>query len=312
MKKLFLVFCLFLIRTQGVAADVSTAFASYVEELFDSEDFRSLWKTFDLPRDDPDGGYLFYFVLSFAPKEDGFLFIASDRFGEERRSAPAWSVYANSSEGWGKIGSGLMLSTLGFKVDEPSRTIVEELANESFHTIQFGRNALGEQKFFMGPDTDDSTRARLKEMGSRYVPEVYKMPLSAFLRRGDLPWRPLRRENAAIAQSLDPEDGWLLEIGENMSWSEAKMLAGSLRKRVSRVEGGSDQPPALTVPTGAEQGKGEPQIRTDVEGSKFSPGARMLPSATDSPSHKSHIWLLMTGMAVVMIVAFAFLRRRSG
>ena len=258
MKRGFLLVFLTFGIAHGLASTEVAPVIEHVRELIATPEFRErwnpvLWEGYSSGRNDPNGGYLLRFAFTLGVSERPLYFVASDRFGETNKSLPAWDVYRVSADARAlKVANGVALSTHGFFVDPSRRALTQPFADGSSLVLHIARDgSVRQERRSSAPDgrveeivTGDAS------LSSRFVPEVEKIPLAAFLRSPQAQWLPLRRDLSVAAQSLDTADEPLLRVGADLSWSDAVTLVQSLpsanpedpAKEVSPISGAATSP----------------------------------------------------------------------
>jgi len=236
MKRVLCFIMVLLVTVQSFASTFTGAIASYVQELFVVEDFRSLWKSYNTARTDPNGGYLLHYSLQFDSAEPALEFIASDRFGEISRNRPAWNIYwRKGDDQWSKLASGVMLSSDEFYINDASRTISQRFPNGALSTLQIKPDGTIEQKYY-SPSEADSVFVDAKGLGKLVQPQIEKVPLAAYLHSPDIHWRPLDRQRGVEAQSLDDGDAELIAMARDLPWNDAVVLAQTLREKTDKAD----------------------------------------------------------------------------
>ena len=236
MKRCFLLVVLTFGIAHGSGSTEVAPVIEHVRELFATPEFRErwnpvLWEGYSSGRNDPNGGYLLRFAFTFSAGERPLYFVASDRFGETNKSLPAWDVYRVSADARAlKVANGVALSTHGFFVNPARRALTQPFSDGSSLVLQVARDgSVRQEKHSAPPDgVAEEPVTGDAHLGSRFVPEVEKIPLAAFLRSPQAQWLPLRRDLSVAAQSLDTTDEPLLRVGADLSWSDAVTLVQSL------------------------------------------------------------------------------------
>jgi hypothetical protein len=297
MKKTIIIIMLALISTWSVASEISGAVAAYVHELFAAEYFRGLWKMSGFPRNDPNGGYLFRFELTFTTQEQRLEFIASDRFGETNRGIAWWNIYKMSAEGqWSKIATGVPLSVHEFYVNPATRTIIQPYPRGKFSTVKIGRDGSIQQKYHSPADEDATAQDEAILTGIPFKPTVEKVPIAAYLRSPDAEWRLLDHNSAASAQSLDAGDAPLLALGGDLSWIEALGL-------VQALPSGLNQPVRQPMQDAPALVNASPNSHTQ----KTTP-----PPRAETPTEGgTTMWPWALGIAALAVIGLLVWKRRS-
>jgi len=241
MKKILPFLMLLLISGRSFGVDMTGATVPHVEYLFTdaSQDMREagtwLGKT-AARKDDPNGGYLFRFSLQFEGSNQVFAFLGSDRFGDPKRGFVLWNVYQQKENGqWIEIARNVGLSVHVFYVNDATHTIFQYFPNGNISLLQIGSDGSVKQVGRVIPENELSeygdAPAKGKEPGRPVLPNIEKIPFTAYLKFPDIQWRPYDRRHALDAQSLDKEDkGGLSKAGE-LTWKAAADMKQTLRKR---------------------------------------------------------------------------------
>lgn len=288
MKTAFLTILTFVLSTLvSMASGFPEAVNAYVRELFFGDDFRDdfrerwrpvMWESYSSQRNDPNGGYVFRFTLSFSPDEKALAFVGTDRFGGGKPAMLAWNIYMRSEDGeWQKIAESKIINHERFYIDYDARTILQHWPDrfgegKSFSLLRIGKDGSYEEEYYSSEDTPVEKQEEMGVRGEPFHPQIEKIPIAAYLLDPTLEWRPLS-EHGMVAQSLDPADAPLLASGKDLEWSQAVDFAKTLIDNPSepqRTHASSEplpQPPAPGKPT--EQ---KPAPTTTVEESPpFSP-----------------------------------------
>lgn len=232
------------------AADLSLPTNQFLNELFKNPeirtDFREMWTTTpeaSPSRRDPSGGYLFRFQLQFEGNNDTLVFIASDRFGDVRRDAPAWSIYQSTQQNsWRLVSAGEMLQSGEISVHHPSRTIIHSFPDrfdegKTIVTLKINMSGSTEKKRYRSEDISGDGKETIENEAVPCVLKIEKIPLINYLQSPQTKWRPLS-EHGMVAQSLDSGDSFLLDSTSDVAWDEALKLLESLPNPSNRIQSG--------------------------------------------------------------------------
>lgn len=247
MKHLIVTLLLGSAACQCRAEDFSQPINLFVKRLFQGTeiqaDFREMWISTpeaSPSRRDPNGGYLFRFQLQFEGGNDTLVFVASDRFGDVRRDAPAWSIYQRTQQNsWRLVSTGEMLQSGGISVHHPSRTIIQAFPDrfdegKTFVTLHINTSGSTEKKRYRSEEISGDVKETIEKAVVPGVLKIEKIPLIMYLRSPQMKWRPIS-EHGMAAQSLDPEDAPLLASTSNVGWNEALKLLDALPKLSSNA-----------------------------------------------------------------------------
>lgn len=240
MKSLIITLLVSSASYQCRAEDLSQPINLFVTRLFQDpgirNEFREMWtSTPDASpsRKDPDGGFLFRVQLRFEGSDDTLVFLASDRFGDVRRDAPAWSIYQSMEHNsWSLVSAGEMLQFGGISVHHPSRTIIQEFPDridegKTFITLKIDKFGSTEKNRYRSEEISGDVKEIIERADVSVMPKVEKIPLIIYLKSPQTQWRPLSK-HGMVAQSLDPEEARLLASSSDVEWDEALKMLDSL------------------------------------------------------------------------------------
>lgn len=240
MKSLILTLLVSSASYQCRAEDLSQPINLFVTRLFQDpgirNEFREMWtSTPDASpsRKDPNGGFLFRVQLRFEGSDDTLVFLASDRFGDVRRDAPAWSIYQSMEHNsWSLVSAGEMLQFGGISVHHPSRTIIQEFPDridegKTFITLKIDKFGSTEKKRYRSEEISGDVKEIIEKADISLMPKVEKIPLIIYLKSPQTQWRPLSK-HGMVAQSLDPEEARLLASSSDVEWDAALKILDSL------------------------------------------------------------------------------------
>lgn len=240
MKSLILTLLVSSASYQCRAEDLSQPINLFVTRLFQDpgirNEFREMWtSTPDASpsRKDPNGGFLFRVQLRFEGSDDTLVFLASDRFGDVRRDAPAWSIYQSMEHNsWSLVSAGEMLQFGGISVHHPSRTIIQEFPDridegKTFITLKIDKFGSTEKKRYRSEEISRDVKEIIEKADVSLMPKVEKIPLIIYLKSPQTQWRPLSK-HGMVAQSLDPEEARLLASSSDVEWDAALKILDSL------------------------------------------------------------------------------------
>lgn len=240
MKSLILILLVSSASYQCRAENLSQPINLFVTRLFQDpgirNEFREMWtSTPDASpsRNDPNGGFLFRVQLRFEGSDDTLVFLASDRFGDVRRDAPAWSIYQSmENNSWRLVSAGEMLQFGGISVHHPSRTIIQEFPDridegKTFITLKIDKFGSTEKKRYRSEEISGDVKEIIEKADVFVMPKVEKIPLIIYLKSPQTQWRPLSK-HGMVAQSLDPEEARLLASISDVEWDAALKMLDSL------------------------------------------------------------------------------------
>lgn len=240
MKSLILILLVSSASYQCRAENLSQPTNLFVTRLFQDpgirNEFREMWtSTPDASpsRKDPNGGFLFRVQLRFEGSDDTLVFLASDRFGDVRRDAPAWSIYQSMEHNsWRLVSAGEMLQFGGISVHHPSRTIIQEFPDridegKTFITLRIDKFGSTEKKRYRSEEISGDVKEIIEKADVFVMPKVEKIPLIIYLKSPQTQWRPLSK-HGMVAQSLDPEESRLLASISDVEWDAALKMLDSL------------------------------------------------------------------------------------
>ena len=240
MKSLILTLLVSSASYQCRAEDLSQPINLFVTRLFQDpgirNEFREMWtSTPDASpsRKDPNGGFLFRVQLRFEGSDDTLVFLASDRFGDVRRDAPAWSIYQSMEHNsWSLVSAGEMLQFGGISVHHPSRTIIQEFPDridegKTFITLKIDKFGSTEKNRYRSEEISGDVKEIIEKADVSVMPKVEKIPLIIYLKSPQTQWRPLSK-HGMVAQSLDPEEARLLASSSDVEWDAALKMLDSL------------------------------------------------------------------------------------
>lgn len=198
-------------------------------------------------RKDPNGGYLLRFPLQLGNQT--LAFIGSDRFGDSKRGFVPWSVYQRKENGqWIEIARNIGLSVHVFYVNDATHTIFQYFTKGNVGVFQIRSDGGIEQTRRVMPENELSASgdapAKGKEPGRLVIPDIEKVPLTAYLKSPDIQWRPYDREYGIEAQSLDKEDKAILSKTGELTWKAAADMKQTLRERVLKHKPSPTPPPS--------------------------------------------------------------------
>jgi hypothetical protein len=280
------------------------------EHLFLSPDLRSLWTGTGegtAAREDPNGGYIFKYEFSFGNHSEKYLFVASDRFGP--RFGLMGSVYCTTKDGsWNKMRGTLFIHEKFVYMDNAKRYFTRldpDRFTESMtcEVSDFSVSGMIRVSEYRVEQPSEGDVQKLLPEENKVIPEIYKVPLAAFLRNPDVEWRRYNINFTAAAQSLDEGDRDLLAGNMEMSWKEAEALFQAheaRRKAAGQTPGDIPVPPELkqpVVPTSTAPAGVTPANPADLPVGVIGWGKRTIYS--------------ITAIIAVVIVLWRVLRRRG-
>jgi hypothetical protein len=236
------------INGRCVAETLPQPVDQFVGGLFESPeilpDFRERWNAIawefvSMERRDPNGGYLFRFSFAFNSSEDTFVFVATDRFGDVGRNAPAWTIYQKlPSSQWRKIAENVVLNQHSFWIHHASRTIIQTIPDRfddgtTYITLQVSIDGSIKTDSYRSENLSAQLREKFEKHSIPFAPTVQKIPLGALLSSPNVLWRPLDSSHSMAAQSLDPSDASILDSVGKIEWAEALQLYEKLVNQAS-------------------------------------------------------------------------------